>query len=392
VTPARTWTLLLALSALLSAAWIGASALATQDPPAKAAPLCAKCKSTGRQFCPEHDKERDVLPHEDNVWFCSVLADCATCGGTGFIDCPFCDNPAPGIELAKRRERIARERPALEHYDTEMRRKLRKCSTQHFTLVWEIDSMKVDKVPRAGHELMHIYAERLEQIYKDYTEILHVSPSEFQKRGKVFVWWLVNEQRDASQRFCGQVGDTGVKLMGSDIAYSVCGYKQYFNGDEQLHRNIAHCIAHLLFSHQEPQMWVGNQKAGWAEEGLGHWFEDRYFGICDNYCFEEQNNTVYFKSGKYKLAVRKMVAEGNAPSVSEVLQLNSDQLSPAQNAIAFSIVDYLIFLDGAKFSALGKKLRKRVGSREALAQVYQLSPLTLEAAWKAWVLETYPKQ
>jgi hypothetical protein len=139
-------------------------------------------------------------------------------------------------------------------------------------------------------------------------------------------------------------------------------------------------------------MWVGNQKAGWAEEGLGHWFEDRYFGKCDNYCYEEQNTVIEFKSGKYKLAVRKMVDEGKSPSVSEVLQLNSDQLSPAQNAIAFSLVDYLIFLDGAKFSALGKQLRKRVGTREALAKVYELTPLTLEVAWKAWVLETYPKQ
>jgi hypothetical protein len=363
-----------------------------QETPARKGPLCAKCKSTGRQTCPEHDKEKDVLAYEDDVWFCSDLADCATCGGTGFIGCPFCDNPEPEQELEARKKRIQAEKPILEKYDADMGRKLRKCSNEHYTLVWEIDSMKVDKRQCAGHELMHIYLQRLEQTYKDYTQVLKVKPTEFAQRARIFVWWTVSDQKNASLRFAQEGAERGMKLMGSSIAYSVCGNKQFFVTDAQLARNLAHCVGHLWFSHQEPSQWVGNKKGGWAEEGLAHWFEDRYFGICDTYCYEEQNTMVYFKGGKYRVALRKMVAEEQVPPVSEVLQLNSDQLTPAQHAVSFGIVDYLIHLDGAKFNAVGRMLRQQVNSRDALAKAYELSPLALEAAWKAWVLETYPKQ
>jgi hypothetical protein len=49
-----------------------------------------------------------------------------------------------------------------------------------------------------------------------------------------------------------------------------------------------------------------------------------------------------------------------------------------------------MFKDGAKFKELVKKLKVKVSSRDALQQVYGMSPLDLETQWKAWVLDTYP--
>ena len=124
--------------------------------------------------------------------------------------------------------------------------------------------------------------------------------------------------------------------MGLKPAYSVCGNKQHFNDDDKLHRNIVHCVAHLLLSAQAPPAWIGNIKAGWADEGVGHWFEDRYFGICDNYCFQEANGNLDFKSGRFRLAVRKLVAANEAPAVAVVFEQNCDTLTLPMNAVAFT--------------------------------------------------------
>jgi hypothetical protein len=381
------------LSLALCAASVG-QGFAVQSPqdPAKApqAAACKTCKSSGTIPCPQHPKEECVW--EKTALFCSFIADCPVCKGTGFVDCKDCDNPASDKQLAARILQVASLRPEVEKYDTQMGRKLRKAVSQHFTLVWEIDSLKVEKRILGAHELTHLYLDRLEQLFTLYIELLKARPGEIAKRQKIFVWWLVNDQQEATLRFCQQGSQNGVKLMGSESAYSVCGNRQFFTTDERLHRNLVHSVTHLLFSHETPSMWIGNLKAGWVEEGLAHVFEDKIFGICDNYCYEEQNTNVDFKSGKYRVAMRKMLVEDKAPAVADVIQRNTDQLTLPEHVVAFSLVDYLLQREPGKFDLFGKKLRNKVPVRDALLAAFGITPLELETAWKAFVLETYPKQ
>ncbi|MEO6709902.1 MAG: hypothetical protein ABI054_01005 [Planctomycetota bacterium] len=385
----RAFTLLLAI--LAASVTSGSHARAWQTPPKPApAPACKVCKSTGTIPCTEHPKEECVW--EKTAQFCSVIADCPVCKGTGFIDCRDCDNVASDKQQAAHIQQIAALRLEVEKYDTEMGRKLRKSVSPHFTLVWEIDSLKVEKRIVAAHELMHIYLDRLEQQFALYLELVKARPGDFALRHKVFVWWLLSDQQEATLRFCKQGSQNGVKLMGSQSAYSICGNRQFFTTDERLHRNIVHAITHLLFAHENPSMWIGNLKAGWVEEGLAHVFEDRFFGICDTYCYEEQNSNVDFKGGKFRVAMRKMLVEDKAPPVSDVITRNTDQLKLPEHVVAFSLVDYLLQLEPGKFDAFGRKLRAKVEVREALASAFGLTPLQLESAWKVWVLETYPKQ
>jgi hypothetical protein len=180
--------------------------------------------------------------------------------------------------------------------------------------------------------------------------------------------------------------------MGNRPSYSICGNKQNFQDDEKLHRNIVHCVAHLLLSAQQSPQWIGNIKGGWADEGLAHWFEDRYWDICDTYCYQEANTNVDFKSGRWKLAVRKLVDMDKAPPAALVFDRNIDTLTLAENAVAFSYVDYLLNQDGAKFSKLVAELKKKVPTRDALKQIYGYGPIEFENLWKAWVKATYPNK
>jgi len=351
-------------------------------------PRCVACRSAGRVPCPEHPKEECAW--EDGAWYCSAVDSCATCGGTAWLECASCDNAPVRAELEFKRALLPALRPEFEKLDSEMGRELNKGGSAHFVLVWELDSLKVDKKNLGAHELLHLYLRRLEAQFADYCATLGASEKDFAVKTRVFVWKLVDDQREASERFCGGSSERAMKLMGAHSDYSLCGNRQYFNGDEALHRNVLHSVAHLLVSHQAPSRWLGNIQGGWVDEGLAHWFEERNFGICDTYCYQEQNTNVDFKGGRFRVAARKLAAAGEMPPLAEVLGENTDTLSLPEHVAAFSLVDYLIAQDGPRFGRLCMLLRERKEARDALKEVYGLGPLELESRWKSWVLETYP--
>ena len=349
---------------------------------------CKKCHGAGRLPCSEHPKGE--CEYEDRVLFCSVVADCAVCGGAGFVSCDVCHDEAVAKRLEEKRAKVQERKPLLKPIDDKMGRPLRKAETAHFVFVWEMDKAKIDKRWVDAHEALHIYIERMEKFYADYCARLAVTDKDFSNKCWIFVWYHPEDHEMGALKFCSQAAKGGVKLMGPNPRYSVCGNKQNFQNDEQLHRDIVHCTTHLLMSNQDPPQWIGNIKGGWSDEGLAHWFEDRYWGVCDVYCYQEQNTNIDFKAGKFRLAVRKMVTEGHTPSIAEVFQQNVDTLTLPMNAAAFSYVDYLMFKDSAKFKEVVKKLKAKMPTRDALQQVYSMSPMDLETQWKAWVLETYP--
>ncbi len=370
--------LLVALVAILALAQLG---------PAQSK-SCKTCKGAGVLACEEHDRED--LSCEEEVIYCSVIDGCAVCGGTGRIPCPDCDDGTRSKELAARRERIDRAREDLAPIDKTMGRPLRKGESAHFVLVWDTPGLKVEKKRLSEHQMLHLTLQRLEALYADYIQLFGLDDSAFAKKSRVFVWQLPADHERGSTAFCGLYAPRGTKLMGVDPNYSVCATTAYFRGDEQLHRNLVHCVVHLLFSHDKPSMWVGNIKGGWIEEGLAHFFEDRIFGLCDTYCFEEQNTNPDFKGGKFKPAMRKMVEQGIMPPLAAAIHDNTTQLETPEHALVLAMVDYLIHLDPKKFEELGKQLRSRVDVREALKAVYDLSILDFESRLQAWVKETYP--
>jgi hypothetical protein len=372
----------------LRVALLALLALAAALPAQAQGRRCGRCKGTGLVECREHGRED--LSRELEVLYCSVVDGCEACAGAGLLDCPACEEPEAQARLAARREGMPAARERLAALDRTMERPLRKAESAHFVLVWEMNAMKVDKKLRDEHQMLHLTLARLERLYADYCELFGAREEDFAKKSRVFVWYLPDDHKRGSAAFCDMYAPAGTKLMGLDPNYSVCGNTSFFKGDEQLHRNLVHCVTHLLFSHETPSNWIGNLKGGWIEEGLAHWFEDRTFGVCDNYCYQEQNTRFDFKGGRFKPALRKLVAADEMPPLAGVMQRNTDQLEPAEHAVALAVVDYLIQLDPKKLDLVGRKLRARAETRDVLQEVYGLSILELDQALKAWVLETYP--
>lgn len=378
-----------ALVALLAAAPApGRGAQGETQPAGEDFVRCVKCRNAGAQPCPEHARKDVELEHD--ALYCTLVAGCAACGGTGWVDCARCENPAVEQRLAAKRAGQPALAEEVARYPAEMGRALRLAVSEHFLLVVEVDGMKVDKTNLGAHELLHLYLGRLERLFAEYCAVLGAAAPEFRKRSRVMIWSDAADHAEASRRFCTNAGERGVKLMGEDPTYSVPAIKRFFVSDEQLHRNVIHHTTHLLLSHQNPSLWIGQIKGGWADEGLAHWFEDRFFGKCDNYCYQEVYVVTNLRSDGWKPLVHKLVALDGAPPLAELFEQNSESLTEDQHLVSFSLVDHLLQTDPQRTNELFRRLRSKLSTRDALQAVFGRSVLELEKGWKAWVLATYP--
>jgi hypothetical protein len=339
--------------------------------------------------CPEHKKRDAEL--ERGVLYCSILGDgCTKCRGVGHVDCEECSNERAQEWIARKRDLLPGIAARNREYPEAMQRTLRLAESEHFVVIFEVDSLKVGRQRLDGHELLHLYVERMEQVFADYLSTLRVEPSEFQGKFVVMVWTFPKDHEDACARWCGQTSRGGVKLLGAKARYSVLARNE-LQLDEPLHRNLVHSVAHLVLSAQAPPQWIGQLKGGWADEGLAHWFEERAFGLCDNFCYQEVATTQGFKGGKWRPEVRKMAAAGTLPSLGALFEQNTDTLTLEQHAASFSLVDYLLSAQDPKLAnQLFKRLRAKTPARDALKEIYGLNPVQLEERWRAWVIDTYP--
>ncbi len=386
---ARRWGGSICLAFGLAFANLGATLPQDEEPEAEFV-RCTKCKNLGARPCSEHKASDCEL--EDNVLFCSRMGGCEPCGGTGWVDCPHCENETTEKRLATKRDGVPGLLAAAAKIDEAMTKPVHQVETEHFVIVCELAPQKVGRKRVGEHGMIHLYADRLEQLFTDYTSILGASEREFRKKCLVMIWAQATDHKRAASYFCSGSGGSGVKLLGLTPTYSVPGLKSLFKDDETLHRNVVHNTVHLLMSHQEPILWIGNLKGGWADAGLAHWFEFLYWEKCDNYCYEEVDTSRGFKGGKWKPTIRKMVAAGKESSLGELLQQNTTTLDRAEHGVAFSLVDYLMSIDPARLNAVPKRLRTKVAARDALKQEFGLSILQLEEKWRAWVLQTYPSR
>ncbi len=372
----------------MKVAWILALLLFAPTSAAQEGPRCLKCKQVGLVPCVEHKKKDCEL--EGNALYCSFMADCAVCGGTGWLDCERCEYPDAERRNAEKRLKVKELEPELKKLDEEMGRTLRKAESEHFVLIWEIDELKVDKRRLKDHELLHLYVDRLEELYDAYVNTFGVDDRDFKEKPRVFAWSFMPDHYRAGKRFCGGEGERGIKRLGSTPSFSFPVLKKYFKDDEVLHRHLLHNVAHLLLSHQNPPQWIGQMKGGWADAGVAHWFEDHFFEICDNYCYQEVDTSQGFKGGKWRPRVRKLVAMGKAAPAAEVMQKNTTILTQDDHALSFSYVDFLIQKDAQKTNRLLMRLRSKVPLRDSMKEVFGMNLIQFEKEWRDWVMATYP--
>jgi hypothetical protein len=357
---------------------------------------CRNCMNHGTLPCPKHGRELALEQPAHGTLFCSVAAACKACQGALAIDCQRCVNPAAERALAERQRLVAAWLAARRQAVDALvdNRPLLHLETPHCELVFSIRPLMVGRVRYDTHPLMHLYGERIEALHALFRERLDLADADLPGKLRVFLFRDQQDHEIVGPRLTGvsTSNSTGVKLMGVDCIYSMWQDPRMLADDEQLHRAVVHHVTHLLVSNLVESNWLGNMQLGWLDAGLAHWFEDAVTGKCANFCFEEVllQPGAGFKGGAWRTPVRVMVDEGSAVPFAELATRNTDQLTFPEHALSFAYVDFLLQAHGgAKLRDLLRLVKRRVAIRDALQQVYLLNPLTIETAFKTWVVANY---
>jgi len=362
---------------------------------------CRHCEDRGESECREHP--RGLLDLELQVRRCSVATECRRCAGALVVDCRHCERPEVESS-AEARRRLAQQWLAARRETVDVHTRgeaILHCSTEHVDLVFSLEPMTVGREKLDSHRLMHLYAQRLEELRAEFVATFALEESDFpaqqdgvDPRIHVYMFDDGRDHREIAPRVTG-MGSQGVsaKLMGATLAYCMHHDRSAMRDDAAVHRSVVHNVAHLLLSGIHPVVWVGNQGHGWIDEGVAHWFEFRVDGLCTNFCFEEVGITPGqgFKGGKWRIAIRRLAEAGALRKFTELYQKNSDELDFEAHAHAFAWVDFLISTGGgAKFMDFVRSVKRKTETREALTQVYGFGPLQFDERFEAWVRETYP--
>ena len=358
-----------------------------QTPPATspAAVQCATCNDRGVVPCRLCGRAPCKSAHP--FTFCSEAAKCRDCGGTQLEKCSKCEH-APEVDLAKRRAEIAAWVAANKPIDDYMGHVSTRCESAHFTLTFDLKSIDVKGATNA-HAAMHVYLDRLEDLFADFCKDVGCGGTDFLGPTHVMLWANEKDQTKASSKYTLQSSKSESKLMGQKPVVSIYFDKSRLHDETELHAAMVHEVAHCLLSNIYDGVWPGNIKAGWIDEGLAHFYENKYFGEVRHYCYVEEEATKAYKFGRWESDVRNAVEQKKAPEFLTVTGLDTVAMSGEQRQFAWSYCDYIVRGLSGKFGALAKALKAKKVVSDALPVALHMNPLEFEANWKKWVLETY---
>ena len=351
---------------------------------------CATCGGEGVVLCSEHDA--GVARSEESVLFCSAASACDDCHGTGLLDCPRCEAESGPRRKLKVAAEIPDLLPRIEAVEKALERPVRFARSPHFLLVYEGPALKIDGKKRSAHAVLHIYLQRLEELYQDYLEVFEVKAGDFADVPTICVWSKKGDHAKASQVLCGYERDGPTHQRGVVSRLSLLAGKRPLRNDEEVFQTIHHHTAHSLANLQHPAQWLASIGAGWADAGVAHWLDAVRLGRPGVFCYDVSFDDARVQPKRWRREVRKLVASGKAPSLSSFTSLDTGDMTLEQHMFAYSIVDYLASTDAPRLSRLLVTLRTRSPTRDAVSAIYGSDLEQLQADWHAWVLREYPRR
>jgi hypothetical protein len=346
---------------------------------------CKKCKDTGLVACPaeaRHACTGSAARH------CSIAAACASCEGTHAVPCPKCA-PTGRTENPLAREASRAWLETLKPIDDVLGRPLAHARSAHFLLTFDVPKLDVEGGSTL-HGGMHIYLERLEQLYQRFSTDLGAQEGDFLGHTHVLLWARREDQEKVALVFTRQSSSTESKLMGKAPVVTIFYDQEWLHEEFELHQAVVHQVTHCLLSNVWDGIWPGNIRSGWLDEGLSHAYEMALFGEVRHYCYVETDTILEVRRGSWEPPVRAAVDQGKAPGFLGVAGKNTTELTPEEQLFAWSYVDFVLRAHPGKLGPLARALKDRRPLKEALAETLALSPFQFEEAWRAFVKATYP--
>lgn len=391
---------------LLLAVLLMAPTVMAQEPGEQ---LCGTCKTTGKVELDVSKKFEDEHEHGEK-WEVLFCADAIEADDMAMLwkPCPRCKTPSVQAKaqaewdaIAAKNEAWLEERRTVDEFlDTEMAH----VETTHFVVSWNVPKISVNKKSVKMHAAAHLYARRMEELYERFQGMFGIDDRQNMKNKHWF--YVLEKERQALTAgpvYAGLQGSGTVKRAGGADKESVLVMwrdKSNHPGDDDFHRHWIHSAVHQFTSVYYDIFWFAsgqkglsppwlNDKYGWLDAGLAHWFEMDFDGQCTTFCIREHDAKARWRGGDWRKNIWKAVMAEEVASFPEVITKPTQALSAREHQFVWSWVDFLMARDT---SAMGKamKMAKMEGStRDILKECWGLSTIGFETDWAEWVATEY---
>jgi len=356
--------------------------------------LCPKCDTTGR--VPNEIKQRELAELEAGTLRCSWHISRDKKGrGLPFLPCARCLAPSKAAAVQREFDALAAEIDAWMESCAAIDKNLRPrnelihIQTEHFDLIFGLERVRISKtLVLSAHAGAHLYAERLEEFYGWFQELIGYTDEEARVlKHQVFLLGDLRTLMKAADEYAMAPTDRSSRAVGDPSVYVTWFDKSVFGSDRNFHRHVVHNISHQMLGVLFLKFWLVNT-AGWFEEGLASACEMRLFQTAGNSCNTEQGEED-LEDGDWEPLVKRAVLAGKTIPFAELRNKRADMLSGREHLFAWSFTDYLMAQSPEKLPEFIRRLKTDVDVRDCLRDLYGLTVMGFDEAWSEWVKGTY---
>lgn len=373
-----------ALLLLLLAAAPAAAAPQAEEPDGG----CRSCAMSGVRECKQHPAE--LAAFEAEVRYCSVAARCQDCGGALSVDCGRC---ADGPESPRREGRMlscARWLEAGCEPEQLLARPLVRVETEHFEVILDAP-LKEGSRTLDPHEFAHHLARELEAMAVTLDAHFDGTARSFSGRTRLWYWERQEDHAAVNREIFGRNVSSAMKFYTRSPASSAWAHDRGLEGKAlNVAMNACHVAAHLMMSSMHRQEWLNDKKAGWFDEGAGHWYEEHRFQRTATYCMDEANADLDWKGGQWRVAIKQWLAKETAPILPALVQKIPGTLWPEEHGLSWSLYDWVVAEHAQALKPLLLGFKDGVDARDLFREQLGMTVPQAEEAWRAWVAATYP--
>ena len=371
--------------------------------------LCGYCKTSGKvpvevskKYADDHDRGEtwEVLHCADAIEADDMAMDwkpCARC-------------KTPSVKKKAQQEWNAIEAANMawlgerRSVDEMLDSKFAHVETTHFIVSWNVPKISINRKSVKMHDAAHLYARRMEELYAKFQGLFGIEDRQ-NMRNKHWFYVLEKERQalEAGPVYAGLQGSGTVKRAGGASQESVAVMwrdKSEHPGDDDFHRHWIHSAVHQFTSVFYDINWFKtgqkglsppwlNDKYGWLDAGLAHWFEMDFDQKCSTFCIREHDAKARWRGGDWRKNIWKAVMAEEAASFPEVISKPTQALSAREHQFVWSWVDYLMARDASAMGKALKMTKMEASTRDILKECWGISTIGFESGWAEWVASEY---
>lgn len=258
------------------------------------------------------------------------------------------------------------------------------------------------------HQRTHLMLIRAHRLLRDFWWMAGTTPEAFAKKydylgpflgmmskQEVYLFARGRDYHAFATAFIGRTSQMGQCWHNHQTRAMVTLMTAERQRDPQTTNFFIHRLTHNLL---DAYRVYGFKLPAWFQMGLAHWVERREHAGYNTFCFSEGTLPRTLLRTRWTPRIKKLVARDKARPLIEVLAFEEyGRFEPEEHMLTWSWVCFLWRLGPEKMPRFINALKdKKDGENwrdvqiKALRDVYGISPLQFDTAWREWVKEVYP--